>query len=164
MAIEQEMLLEEQEDTQHGRFLTFALDEELYGIGIRYITEIIGMQPITKLPEVADYIKGIINLRGKIIPVIDMRLKFKKNEIEYSDRTCIIVIDTADIHVGLIVDNVADVLSLNDDMIVPPPNERSGIQNKYIDGIGKTEDRVILLLNCEKLFLESEIEEISNIK
>ena len=164
MSIEDELLLEEEEDTQHGRFLTFLLGEELYGIGIQYITEIGGMQLITKLPEAADYIKGIIYLRGKIIPVIDMRLKFKKNEIEYSDRTCIIVIDTTEIHVGLIVDNVADVVTLNDDMIAPPPGEKSGIQSKYIEGIGKTADRVVILLNCVKLFLEKEIEEITKIK
>lgn len=148
--------LGEDEDTQHGRFLTFALGDEEFGIEISFVTEIIGMQPISTLPEVPEYIRGIVNLRGKIIPVIDMRLKFKKAAIDYSDRTCIIVIDTGVFTVGLIVDRVAEVMSLDDNQIVPPPDIRTGIQNRYIKGIGKTEGHVKLLLDCEKLFSEEE--------
>ena len=81
-----------EEDTQKGRFLTFSLDKESYGIEIKYVTEIIGLQEITEVPELPDYIKGIINLRGKIIPVMDIRLRFKKSEKEYNDRTCVIVL------------------------------------------------------------------------
>ena len=156
MEINKEELVEEQEDTQHGRFLTFALGEEVFGVEIKYVTEIIGLQPITILPEVPEYIKGIINLRGKIIPVIDMRLKFKKNAVEYNDRTCIIVIETKELSIGLIVDNVAEVLSIDDDHIVPPPDQRTGIKNRYIKNIGKVGNDVKLLLDCEKLFNEDE--------
>jgi purine-binding chemotaxis protein CheW len=151
---------EENEDTQRGRFLTFALGEEKFGIDIKYVTEIIGMQPITALPEAPDYTKGIINLRGKIIPVIDIRLKFKKEPKEYNDRTCIIVIDIEEVKVGLIVDDVADVLKIEDENIAPPPDHRAGIQNRYLAGIGKVSSNVILLLSCEKLFLEEELEMI----
>ncbi len=151
---------EENEDTQRGRYLTFALGEEKFGIDIKFITEIIGMQPITALPEAPVYTKGIINLRGKIIPVIDSRLKFKKQPKEYNERTCIIVIDIRDVQVGLIVDDVADVLMIGDENIALPPDHRAGIQNRYLAGIGKVGSGVILLLSCEKLFLDEEWEMI----
>ena len=164
MAQDLSVQLSEMEDTQHGRFLMFALGEEVFGLEISYVTEIIGMQPISGLPETPDYIKGIVNLRGKIIPVIDVRLKFKKPSIDYTDRTCIIVIDTGAFSVGLIVDSVAEVMTLEDGKIVPPPDARTGIQNRYIKGIGKTESHVALLLDCEKLFSEEESEVINKSK
>ena len=157
-------LIEQEEDTQHGRFLTFYLDQEVYGIEIRYITEIIGMQQITKVPEVADYIKGIINLRGKIIPGIDMRLKFSKPPAEYDDRTCTIIVDTQELIVGLIVDGVAEVLTIEDENIAPPPSHKSGIRNRYISGIGKVGNDVKLLIDCKKLFEGDEAQEIGDIE
>jgi purine-binding chemotaxis protein CheW len=153
----------EQEDTQHGKYLTFNLGNESFGLEIKFVTEIIGIQPITQVPEVPDYVKGIINLRGQIIPVIDMRLKFKKEPIDYNDRTCIIVINITEISVGLIVDNVAEVMKITDDYIAPPPDYRTGVQNKYIKGIGMVENQVKLLLDCEKLLMENEIEVIQKI-
>lgn len=156
--------MEKHEDTQHGRYLTFNLGEEVFGLKIRYVTEIIGMQPITKIPEVADYIKGIINLRGKIIPVIDMRLKFGKEPIEYNDRTCIVVVDTQEMIVGLIVDRVSEVITIDDENVVPPPSERTGIRNRYIQGIGKIDGNVKLLLDVNKLFDERETQEIGQIE
>lgn len=112
--------IEQEEDTQQDRYLTFSLGNQIFGIEIRYVTEIIGIQPITEVPEMPDYVKGIINLRGKIIPVIDVRLKFRKEPAEYNDRTCIIVIDIHEISIGLIVDNVAEVLTITEENIVPP--------------------------------------------
>jgi len=156
-----EELLEQQEDTQHGRYLTFNLGEEVFGLEIRYVTEIIGLQPITKIPEVASYIKGVINLRGKIIPVIDMRLKFGKEPEEYTDRTCIVVIDTEEVVVGLIVDKVSEVMSIDDKDVVPPPDQRTGIRNRYIKGIGKVDGNVKLLLDCQTLLDTDETQEIS---
>ena len=150
----------ETEDTQHGRYLTFALGMEIFGIEIRFVTEIVGMQPITSLPEAPDYMKGIINLRGKIIPVIDIRLKFKKEPKDYDDRTCIIVIDILEVTVGLIVDNVAEVLMIADENISPPPDKKAGLQNRYLAGIGKVGNDVKLLLSCEKLFQDEELEMI----
>lgn len=149
------------EDTQHGRFLTFMVGEEAFGIEIKYVTEIIGLQPITRLPETPPHIKGIINLRGKIIPVIDVRLKFKKEPIDYSDRTCIIVIDTGSRCVGLIVDNVAEVLRIEDEDIVPPPEQGAGVQNSYLKGIGKVGEQVKLLLDCELLFMDNDVQSIA---
>ena len=135
---------EMEEDTQKNKFLTFSIDKEVYGIEIKFVTEIIGIQKITQVPEVPNYVRGIINLRGKIIPVIDVRLKFRKDAMEYNDRTCIIVIDIDQISVGLIVDNVAEVIVIPEENIVPPPGHRSGFQNKYIKGIGKGENDVKL--------------------
>lgn len=152
-----------EEDTQHGRFLTFTLEEEIYGIEIRYVTEIIGIQSITKVPEVPEYVKGIINLRGKIIPVIDVRLKFGKEPMEYNDRTCIIVIDITEVSVGLIVDNVDEVLTIEDQDIAPPPASKTGFENRYIKGIGKAGERVQLLLDCEKILKNDELEMIEAI-
>ena len=150
------------EDTQHGRFLTFAL-EEMYGIEVKYVTQIIGLQPITKLPEAPQYIKGVINLRGQIIPIIDFRAKFKKEVVACTDRTCIIVIDTGHLSVGLIVDQVNEVLSISDDDIVPPPATDTQIHNRYIQGIGKHDGQITLLLDCNALFANDEMNEISNI-
>lgn len=156
MALNQAEFLQQQEDTQHGRFLTFALGDEVFGIEIRYVTEIINVQPITRLPGVPEFIKGIINLRGKIIPVIDVRLKFKKPAVPYDDRTCIIVVDTQEVLVGLIVDNVAEVITIDDENIVSPPEYGAEAQNRYIQGIGKVGDDVKLLLNIESLLKEED--------
>jgi len=152
-----------EEDTQHGRFLTFYLDKEVYGIEIKFVTEIIGIQPITEVPEVPDFVKGIVNLRGKIIPVIDMRIKFKKEPIPYSDRTCIIVIDIQEVSIGLIVDNVSEVLTIPDENIVPPPDHKTGFRNRYVKGIGKCGDDVKLLLDCNKILNDDELDIVENI-
>jgi len=153
------VLDELEEDTQKGKFLTFSLGAEYYGIDIMYVTEIVGIQPITVVPELPDFIKGIINLRGKIIPVMDARLKFKKEPREYNDRTCIIVIDVLELSIGIIVDAVSEVMNISDENIVPPPNlNTSG--RKYIKSVGKSEENVTLILDCEKLLDEKELDEI----
>ncbi|WZL82967.1 chemotaxis protein CheW [Vallitaleaceae bacterium 9-2] len=148
-----------EEDTQKGKFLTFCLGEESYGIDIMYVTEIVGIQPITVVPELPDFIKGIINLRGTIILVMDARVKFKKEIKQYNDRTCIIVIDVLDLSIGIIVDAVSEVLNISEENIVPPPNLNAGAR-KYIKGVGKSENNVTLILDCETLLDENEIDEI----
>lgn len=155
--------LVEAEDTMRGRFLMFTLGADNFGIEIKYVTEIVGIQPIIAMPEVPNYMKGIINLRGKIVPVIDIRLKFKKEPIEYTDRTCIVVIDTNALSVGIIVDSVSEVLGIDDENIVPPPSVGTSISNRYMQGIGKAEDKIILLLDCQELFLENECSAIQDI-
>lgn len=156
-------IMEEEEDTQKGKYLTFLLDNESYGIGINNVTEIIGIQPITLVPELPDYIRGIINLRGKIIPVMDVRLRFKKAFREYNDRTCIIVIDINDLSIGLIVDSVSEVLVIPDQDIIPPPSLNK-INNKYIKGIGKTDNQVKLILDCDKLIGEDDTNILGSIE
>jgi len=153
---------DEIEDTQKGKFLTFCMGNEFYGIEIKYVTEIIGLQPITEIPEMPTYIKGIINLRGKIIPVMDVRLRFKKPFREYNDRTCIVVIDIREVSIGLIVDSVSEVISIPDEEIVAPPNmAKEG--NRYIKGIGKVGSDVKLLLDSDKLLNETDLETISDL-
>lgn len=115
-----EELLED--DSQKGMFMTFQTGKELFGISISYVNEIIAMQPIAAIPEVEDYVKGLINLRGKIIPVIDVRVRFKMEPCEYTDRTCIIVIDVKSTMIGLIVERLADVDTIAEDNIAPPPS------------------------------------------
>jgi purine-binding chemotaxis protein CheW len=153
----------EEEDTQKDKFLTFSLGNEFYGIEIRYVTEIVGMQPITEVPELPEYIRGIINLRGKIIPVMDVRLRFKKTLREYNDRTCIIVIDVKDIAIGLIIDSVSEVISIPEADIVAPPGASQGLSNKYIKGIGKVGNEVKLILDCDKLLNDEETENLSKL-
>lgn len=152
-----------EEDTQKGRFLTFSLGEEQYGIEVKYVTEIIGMQAITEVPELPSYVKGIINLRGKIIPVIDVRLRFKKEARAYHDRTCIIVVDIEAIMLGLIVDTVLDVLVIADDNVIAPPEVNGAFHNRYIKGIGKVGSEVKLLLDCNRLISDEETAMLSEV-
>lgn len=152
-----------EEDTQKGKYLTFVLGNESYGIGIEYVTEIIGILPITQVPELPVFIKGIVNLRGRIIPVMDMRLRFKKEYIEYNERTCIIVVDIKENSVGLIVDSVSEVTNIADGDIVDQPMLSSGATNQYIKSIGKVGTDVKLLLDCEKLLTHHELETITEI-
>ncbi len=153
-----EEIMDESEDTQKGKFLTFSVGKEAYGIEIKHVTEIIGIQEVTEVPELPNYVKGIINLRGKIIPVIDVRLRFKKDSKEYNDRTCIVVIDIKEISVGLIVDNVAEVINIEEDNIVLPPDVKTGFHNKYVRGISKIGNNVKLLIDCDKLLNEDGFE------
>lgn len=148
------------DDTQKGKYLTFPLGKEMYAIEIRLVTEIICIQPITELPEVPDYIKGIVNIRGKVIPVMDVRLRFRLQPIAYSQRTCIVIIEANDISVGLIVDDVSEVLSIADNKIKPLPNINKKYENKFVKSIGVSESSVILILDYDRLLNHAE-EEIS---
>ncbi|MHB8063690.1 MAG: chemotaxis protein CheW [Ruminiclostridium sp.] len=147
-----------QEDTQKDRYLTFSLGRESYGIEVRFVTEIIGIQATTEMPELPEYVRGIINLRGKIIPVMDVRLRFKKEPKEYNDRTCIIVIEISNVLLGLIVDSVSEVITIPYQDIVEPPQMNKGFNNSYIKNIGKVGNEVKLLLDCEKIFTKDELE------
>lgn len=161
-----ERITENEEDTQRDKYLIFSIGNEYYGIEIKYVIEIIGIEPITEVPELPDYIKGVINLRGKIIPVMDVRLKFKKEPKEYDDRTCIIVVDIENISIGLIIDRVLEVVNIDESSISPPPktkiNSNKDNGNRYIKGIGRIQNEVRLLIDCHKLLEEEEIIELKN--
>ena len=150
-------------DTQKGRFLTFVLDQEIFGIEIRFVTEIIGLQGITEMPEMPEYIKGIINLRGRIVPLMDVRLRFCKMAKDYDDRTCIIVVDYNGISIGLIVDSVSEVMTIAEDQISERPNISGSDSRGFVKNIGKATGYVILLLDCGKLLNSEELETISEI-
>ncbi|NLZ93802.1 MAG: purine-binding chemotaxis protein CheW [Firmicutes bacterium] len=162
MAAQEYWVAEEEEDTQKGKYLTFSIGKEIYGIEIKYVTEIIGVQPITEVPELPDYIRGIINLRGQIVPVMDVRLRFKKEFKEYNDRTCVIVIQFENIAMGLIVDSVEEVLSIPDADIVSLPEIKQNT-NRYIKSVGKVDEEIKLLLDCSKLLTEEEMESLAEI-
>jgi purine-binding chemotaxis protein CheW len=147
-------LLAEREDTQYGRYLTFPVGEESFAVAISCVNEIIGIYPITPLPDVPAHVKGIINLRGKIVPVIDIRLKFKKPAIPYDERTCVIVMETGGLYAGLIVDSVSEVLTIPDELIVAPPSYGANEQNRYISGIGTENGKVTLILDSDELLNE----------
>ncbi|MFH1999459.1 MAG: chemotaxis protein CheW [Planctomycetota bacterium] len=148
----------EDEDTMKNKFLGFRIGEEDYGIEIRYVMEIVEIQKITEIPETVDYIRGVINLRGKVIPVIDVRLRFHLSMKEYDSRTCIIVVNLENTVVGLIVDSVAEVVDISEEQIAPPPMVQQTPESGFIMGIGITEEGVRILLNVRKVVLDSELE------
>lgn len=145
--------LETAEDSQKGKFLTFRIDREDYGLEIRHVTEIIGIQKITEVPDMADYVRGVINLRGKVIPVIDVRARFHLPARAYDERTCIIVVHVRDLAVGLVVDKVNEVADIPENQIEPAPRTSSP-SGRYIQGIGKIGNEVKIILDAGKLLYE----------
>lgn len=152
-------------DTQLDKYVTFKSGNEYFGLKIQYVHEIIVFQEITEIPESEDYIKGLINLRGKIIPVIDVRIRFKQEPIEYTDRTCIIVINVKDTVVGLIVEKIAEVVEIKEENILASPSigNDDKSQNKYVYGIGKVGESVKLLLDPDKLLKDEDINLIEQV-
>ncbi len=146
-------------DEQKGKYMTFKSGREYFGLKIQCVNEIIQIQSITKVPETKDYIKGLINLRGKVIPVVDVRLRFHQEPIEYNDRTCIIVINHNSMMVGLIVEKIAEVVEIKEEDILPPPVIRHSEQShrKYVYGIGKVDGAVKLLLDPDKLLNDDDL-------
>ena len=151
-----------------GKYLTFTLAKEEYGISILKVREIIKLLEITSIPKTPGYIKGVINLRGKIIPIMDLRLKFGLEEKEYNERTCIVVVEISlnDIRklMGLIVDTVSEVANLTTDQIEPPPEYGYQNNQQFLIGVGKTKDRVILLLEIEQILSREESVLLKEIK
>ncbi len=154
---------EEDEDTQKDKFLTFTVGKEDYGLEIYHVTEIIGIQKITEVPDMPDYVKGVINLRGKVIPVMDVRKRFKFDEREYDDRTCIVVVHINDTSLGLVVDTVKEVSDIPEKDIQPPPEIAEGNRQFFIRGLGKVEEEVKILLDAEKLLCKSDLSKVSSV-
>ena len=142
------------EDTQEGKYLTFSLGKEEYGIEIRFVTEIIGIQPITDLPDTPVFVKGVVNLRGKVIPVIDVRLRFNFSEKEYTDRTCIVVVTIRGMTLGLIVDSVSEVIDIAANQIEPLPKVNQITGSRHIQGLAKVGEQVKILLDITNLLFE----------
>lgn len=139
---------------KEGKYLTFALGHEEYGLEILGVREIIGLMDITAVPQVPQYVKGVINLRGKVIPVIDLRLKFGMEMIKYTNETCIIVLNVNNTLMGIIVDRVCEVLDIIRDNIEPAPSFGTRINTDFITGMGKIGDKVKILLDIEKVLTE----------
>ncbi|MCP3924458.1 MAG: purine-binding chemotaxis protein CheW [Desulfobacterales bacterium] len=151
---------------KEGKYLTFALADEEYGIGILKIKEIIGMMPITTVPQSPPFVKGVINLRGKVIPVIDLRLRFEMESIDYNERTCIIVVEIEAenglIQLGIVVDSVCEVLNIPGEEIEETPSFGTKLNTEYIMGVAKMEGAVKILLHIEKILREEEIASIED--
>lgn len=138
-----------------GEVLTFTVDDTVYGIEIKYINEIIVIEQITVVPKVPDYIKGVINIRGKIVPIISVRKRFGKEDIPYDDRTCIIVLETDEGNqVGIIVDRVREVTRAAPSEVCETPVSKNVNAAHYIKNIIENADGIKLLLNCERLISE----------
>ena len=149
-------------DSQTDKYLLFDIGDEVYGIAIAHVTEIIEMQKVTQVPDMPNFVKGVINLRGKVNPVIDMRLRFGMTEREYDDRTCIIVVNVDDTSLGFIVDTVAEVHDIAEANIDPVPNfNHNKERNRYVSGLGKIEDRVAILIDTEKILDSRQLETIT---
>ena len=140
-------------DSMEGMYLTFELAAEGYGLEIRNVIEIIGIQPVTRVPDMPAHVIGVLNLRGKVIPIIDVRLRFNLELRDYDERTCIIVVDVDGNSVGLVVDKVNEVVDIPDSNIEPAPAAGNG-RNNYIQGLGKIDQHVKILLNTRTLITD----------
>lgn len=147
---------------REGKYLTFTLAAEEYGIGILKIKEIIGMMPITSVPQTPEFVKGVINLRGKVIPVLDLRLRFGMEEIGYSERTCIIVVEierhSGDAVIGIVVDSVSEVLNIKAQEIEETPTFGAKLNTDFILGMAIMDGGVKILLDIDRVLTDDEME------
>jgi len=154
--VENDLLMEDTSgvDTTKNMYLAFVIEDEQFAVDVGHIKEIIGVVPITLIPRTEDYIKGIINLRGDIVPVIDVRSRFRKPEIPYNQLTCIVVVFYQDYILGLIVDSILGVYIIEEDMISSPPSAKLSYSNQFVKNIGRADDGIKLLLDLEKLIFD----------
>lgn len=154
-------------DSLAGKYLTFELAPEIYGIEILKVQEIIGMMNVTRVPKLPDFIKGVINLRGKVIPVIDLRLKFSLDIAEITDKTCIIVVQVARENtqtvMGLIVDEVSEVLDIKAEELEAAPTFGTAMSTDFLLGIGKVDEKVIMLINVDQVLSIEELSKIAQV-
>ncbi|MDJ0855306.1 MAG: chemotaxis protein CheW [Desulfobacterales bacterium] len=150
------------ENSKAGKYLTFKLADEDYGISLLKVREIIGMMPITSVPRTPAFVKGVINLRGKVIPVTDLRLRFDMPAIDYNDRTCIIVVEVAGqestVQMGIVVDAVTEVLPVQDQEIEPAPEFGASVDTRYILGMANMEGAVKIMLDIDRVLTQAEID------
>ncbi len=154
-------------ESRAGKYLTFRLANEEFGIGVLSVREIMGIQDITAVPQTPEYLKGVINLRGKVIPVVDLRLKFQLPATEYTQRTCIIVVqvkgEASQMLMGVIVDEVSEVLNLAGSDIEDPPDFGDGHTSEFIVGMAKTKGKVKILLDIQRVLTSQELHGISTL-
>jgi len=147
------------------KYLTFNLSGEQYGLEIIKVKEIIGLMDITRVPRIPDFVRGVINLRGKVIPVIDLRKKFAMESVEDTEQTCIIVVDimqeNLSLQMGIIVDSVSEVLDIQDDTVEETPTFGTAVSTNFIKGIAKTKGGVKILLNIEEVLTTDELQSVS---
>jgi len=153
--------VEDQQVGRGGKYLTFILDSEDYGISVMKVKEIIGLMPVTSVPRTPDYVLGVINLRGKVIPVIDLRLRFDMASVESTDRTCVIVVEisgpSGPVMAGIVVDSVSDVLNIKEEDIETELTFGASLDTEYILGMAKMEKGVKILIDIDKLLTSGEL-------
>jgi len=164
----QEESMKAASESREGKYLTFELGGEEYGLEILKVKEIIGIMNITSVPQTPEYVKGVINLRGKVIPVIDLRIKFGMEPLEYNERTCIIVVDIAGgsgnrIMMGIVVDSVSEVLNVKGDEIEDAPTFGAKLDTRYISGMAKIEGGVKIMLDIDRVLSEEEIASLEKV-
>lgn len=148
--------------TEHaGKYLTFTLEDENYGLKILSVREIMGVLKITTVPNTPDYVKGVVNIRGKVIPIIDLRLKFGMSEIEHTEQTCIIVVCVGNLEIGIIVDRVSEVLEIVEEDIEETPEFGVDVDMDIILGLSKAGGRVTILLDIKKVLHSEELADIA---
>ena len=152
---------------RQGKYLTFCLARETYGLGILKVQEIIKLMEITAIPKTPEFVRGVINLRGRIIPVLDLRLKFEMDSTPDTEKTCIIVVqvetgENTNVVIGIIVDEVSEVMDISADQIEPPPEFGSDIKTDFILGMGKSEQKVVTLLDIDRVLTTEEILQLKN--
>jgi len=154
-------------ETHAGLYLTFALSEEMYGLQILAVQEIIQLVPITQVPKTPDFVRGVINLRGKVIPVIDLRCRFGMEPVDDSAQTCIVVVEIGAngqaLTMGVVVDQVAEVLDVTGDQVEAPPVFGSTVSTDFILGMGKVGDKVIMLLDVQQVLAGGELVMVAQI-
>jgi len=156
-------MVDDDEDIQsQNKYLLFNLGNEVFGLEIGSIIQIVEMQKITEVPDMPPYIRGVINQRGKVIPLMDLRVRFAMDERAYDDRNCVIIVSVHNSFIGLIVDTVAEVHDIDDRDIDPSPVfKKSTLKEKYISGLGKIGDDVKILLDVEKIITQDDLEQAS---
>lgn len=147
----------QQTEQQAGEYLTFTLGGEEYGIDILKVQEIRGYDAVTKIANTPDFIKGVINLRGAVAPIVDLRIKFKLGNVEYNEFTVVIILNLEKRIVGIVVDGVSDVIALTQDQIRPVPDLVSSIDTRYLTGLGSLEERMLILVDINKLMSSQEM-------
>ena len=143
--------IQKKQDAELMQLVTFSIDDEEFGVDILKVQEIIRTMEITKVPRAPEFVEGVINLRGKVIPIIDLRRRFGLVSRDHDKHTRIIVIDISNMIVGFVVDSVSEVLRIPSSTVEPPPPVVAGLESEYISGVGKLEDRLLILLDLDRL-------------
>ena len=147
---------------REGKYLTFTIAAEDYGVGILKVKEIIGMMPVTTVPQTPEFVKGVVNLRGQVIPVMDLRLRFGMEEIGYTERTCIVVVEveagTGTLTIGIVVDSVSEVLNIKKEDVEDAPTFSGNVDTRYILGMAKIQGGVKILINIDKVLCSDDLD------
>lgn len=143
--------------TEEKEYLSFVLGDEHYALDITTVKEIRGYEPVTKIANAPDFIKGVINLRGDIVPIVDLRIKFNVGEATYTEFTIVIMLNIQDRIVGIVVDGVSDVIRLTDEAILPPPEFGVVFDSRYLQGLADVEENMVILVNIERLVTSEEL-------